>query len=78
LTNVALDGWVTERSRISTPSCTRCRAQRRASGGAGGPAALRRLFDRFRAGSDAVDLRVALRDDVDPAFAALIDVWPVS
>jgi hypothetical protein len=47
-----------------------------ASGGDGGPAALRRLFDRFRAGSGAVDLRTTLDDDIDPAFTGVIDAWP--
>jgi hypothetical protein len=44
----------------------------------GGPDTLRRLLDRFRGGEPPADLRAALRDDVHPSVADVIDDWPAA
>jgi hypothetical protein len=42
----------------------------------GGRSAFRRLYERFRDGSEPADLRRVLHDEVHPEYARVLDEWP--
>ncbi|HEY3084153.1 MAG TPA: hypothetical protein VGK28_01735 [Candidatus Dormibacteraeota bacterium] len=44
----------------------------------GGAGALRRLYERFRDGPPADDIRTVLYDEVHPVFGRVLDAWPAS